>query len=504
MNKRDISIEALIDKIKSKELTLPEIQRRFIKKLWLSILLSLSIFIFPLASTKSQTPSQQKPDKLQRSSPDEIRESEELKARGVIVKFHRWPNSKEQKEIIRKLKAASLKKTKSIRSFQTWLFEWSEGGLKPSSLGEIACKTLKGLSSIKRCNPDHLLPLNLQQGQIFLEKVETYRLFDNSSPSFVLVEVTPKTEAGFIEHCTSCNKQSSISPVPLNIRTCNLLLYEQKLMKGKLSDYWAQELIGSDLLRKELKKKAPPEIENWIAVFDSQRRGHNIGVKNLISDEGLHAVLPELGGRRSVLFTVGIGSQNVQDGDDYKKGRGYKPALSLYETGYPGDYLFGFGERAPHYINNSISWKESPDIYKVFQKLSSSGVSRSIVVVSSGNDFPKRLDNMENKASKNFDAILVGSFSPRGFVSDFSQSGREVAILAPSDDWITSARKEGKYYRFGGTSGAAPLVTGSLAAFEWLSGYHPTAAEAKILLERTALCPLCTLLKSPASMGRDC
>ena len=457
----------------------------FIKKLWLSILLSLSIFIFPLASTKSQTPSQQKPDKLQRFSPDEMRESEELKARGVIVKFHRWPNSKEQKEIIRKLKAASLKKTKSIRSFQTWLFEWSEGGLKLSRLGKEACKTLKGLSSVKRCNPDHLLPLNRQHNIILSDELQIYRVFNQ--PSFILAEASQKTEAGFVEHCTLCDKQSSISPVPLNIRICNLISHEQKLMKGKLSDYWAQELIGSDLLREELKKEAPPEIENWIAVFDTRRGGHRIGVQNLISDEGLHAVLPELGGGDLSFLHVGIGSQNVQGWNDYKKGRGYKPALSLYETGYPGDYLFGFKERAPNYINNSMSWKESPDIYEAFEKLSSSGVSRSIVVISSGNDFPKRLDNMESKASKNFDAILVGSFAPGGFVSHFSQSGREVAILAPSDDWITSAREEGKYYRFGGTSGAAPLVTGSLAAFEWLSGYHPTAEEAKILLEKAAL-----------------
>ena len=32
-----------------------------------------------------------------------------------------------------------------------------------------------------------------------------------------------------------------------------------------------------------------------------------------------------------------------------------------------------------------------------------------------------------------------------------------------------------------------PWVTGSLAGFEWLSGYHPTAEEAKILLEKTAI-----------------
>ena len=30
-------------------------------------------------------------------------------------------------------------------------------------------------------------------------------------------------------------------------------------------------------------------------------------------------------------------------------------------------------------------------------------------------------------------------------------------------------------------------MTGSLAGFEWLAGYHPTAEEAKILLEQTAI-----------------
>ena len=45
----------------------------------------------------------------------------------------------------------------------------------------------------------------------------------------------------------------------------------------------------------------------------------------------------------------------------------------------------------------------------------------------------------------------------------------------------------GEPQNFGGTSGAAPLVTGSLAGFEWLSGYHPTAKESKILLENTAI-----------------
>ena len=71
----------------------------------------------------------------------------------------------------------------------------------------------------------------------------------------------------------------------------------------------------------------------------------------------------------------------------------------------------------------------------------------------------------------------------------FSQEHEEVHILAPSDSWrlITSSDENGTLRRFGGTSGAVPLVTGSLAGFEWLSGYHPTAKEVKLLLEQTAI-----------------
>ena len=74
----------------------------------------------------------------------QIKAKEELKARGVIIKFHHWPNSKQHKSIVKRLKATGLKKTKSIKSFQTVLFSWSKGGLKPSKLGKKACKKLKG------------------------------------------------------------------------------------------------------------------------------------------------------------------------------------------------------------------------------------------------------------------------------------------------------------------------------------------------------------------------
>lgn len=370
------------------------------------------------------------------------------------------------------------------------LFEWKDGGLKPSRLSERACEKLKSLSSVKRCSSEHLLPLN-QKTSLYLVTREKHYLMA-SSLSNTKSNKESGTEAGFREDCTLCRAKDPHQLKPLllkkkNIKTCNLISHKQKLIDGKLSDYWAQELIGSDLLKEELKKNPHPEIPNWIAIFDSPERQHDIKVKNLISDEGPHAVLPELGDEKIPLFD--IFTRNIEGKrtiEDYKKAKGYKSALSVFKTRFPGDYTskaYHLRKRQPHFINNSVGWLDSEDIYEVFKKLSPS----SIVVTGSGNDFPERIGNMKSKASKNFDAIIVGSFSPSGFVSDFSVSGKEVHIMAPSDNWISSADKDGKYKKFRGTSGATPLVTGSLAGFEWLSGYHPTSKQAKILLEKTSL-----------------
>ena len=65
-----------------------------------------------------------------------------------------------------------------------------------------------------------------------------------------------------------------------------------------LPTYWAQEMIGADLLREKLKKAKPVE-KHLVAVFDSPKRNHDVKVRNLISGEGKQAVLPELGNRIS-------------------------------------------------------------------------------------------------------------------------------------------------------------------------------------------------------------
>ena len=194
---------------------------------------------------------------------------------------------------------------------------------------------------------------------------------------------------------------------------------------------------------------------------------HGNLVKNLISDKGPHAVLPKL----------------------------KRKTMSLIRTVYPENYVetaIEMKTNPPSFINNSMGWGESRAIYEALQSLS----PPSVAVIAAGNEFPDKLERVQSQASKGFDAVLVGSFSPKGFVSDFSQSGGEIHILAPSDEYISSAIK-GESEQFGGTSGAAPLVTGGLSGFEWLSGYHPSPKESKRLLEKTAIPTLHSHEKPP-------
>ena len=149
----------------------------------------------------------------------------------------------------------------------------------------------------------------------------------------------------------------------------------------------------------------------------------------------------------------------------------------------------------PSFINVSLVWHGS-SFGKAFKSLS----PPSIIVTAAGNDYPDPIRPEKVQTSKE-GAIVVGSMAPDGSRSNFSNTHKEVHISAPSDYYITSASdKKGTYTKFSGTSGATPLVTGSLSGFEWLAGYHPTAEEAKLLLAKTAI-PTLSSNENPRTSG---
>ena len=267
---------------------------------------------------------------------------------------------------------------------------------------------------------------------------------------------------------------------------------------------------------------------------------HNIAVQNLIMGAGRQAVLPQTQDKNSpylqflpildedfgINFHIGYLNSIVQQ--DCAKVNN-KPLE--YEKCQRNIY--------PHYINLSMGTKREPEdfTYEKYQKWPkvekqeietdakkyfnkkpsdplteleikqflqhekdfltdeyqsiSSNFTRisyySTLVQGAGNDGNKPISSFAVQNSQSANAIIVGSLAPNGDKSDFSQEHPEVHIMAPADNSISSVNSAGEVVRFGGTSASTPLVTGALSAFNWMSNYHPTPEEAKILLQMTAI-----------------
>ena len=156
-----------------------------------------------------------------------------------------------------------------------------------------------------------------------------------------------------------------------------------------------------------------------------------------------------------------------------------------------------FSPPPPAFINNSMRWGNSQTILSVAEKFSEDG---SLFFTGAGNDFPYPIEEVKAEAARKSHIIIVGSLSPHGLRSEFSQEGEEVSILAPSDSFLNTGISLGRR-PFGGTSGATPLVTSSLAGFSWISGYHPTIDEVKTLLEKTAIPTVYSQYEKPRQNG---
>lgn len=143
------------------------------------------------------------------------------------------------------------------------------------------------------------------------------------------------------------------------------------------------------------------------------------------------------------------------------------------------------GDSLPEIINFSVfigGKEEATPLAQVAEQ--------SIVVISAGNSFPSPLEQGIKELSPQ--VIVVGSLSPDGRVSDFSpRTSDDVTTLAPSDHCILSYGFDSRCGRarlmvFGGTSGAAPLVSATLAdVVSILPGLR--ADEARQMLTKTAI-----------------
>ncbi len=245
-----------------------------------------------------------------------------------------------------------------------------------------------------------------------------------------------------------------------------------------LSPFWAQEYTGADLLREELetgqngKLFEDLEIDVWDAKPDQiYPLDHGAMVANLIRGPFPSAVLP--GKATTPYRDFGSDEQYIEYCDETPR----KPAI----------------------INHSMGWNGSQWIDGIVEEIVDEG--RAIVVTSAGNEKEPLETNQPTKhrLAKLKKLVVVGSLSYKSGPSHVSNYGETLTISAPSDQQMTTYDEEGSPVLFGATSGAAPQVSGALAAFMALTRFKLNTSDALLLLEKTAL-PI-PGLPSPSRMG---
>ena len=243
-----------------------------------------------------------------------------------------------------------------------------------------------------------------------------------------------------------------------------------------LSLLWAQEYIGADLVREEFSEPFPTELP--CLVFDLfyssyNQDNHGFVVSDLISHERNHAILP---------FSLSCEPKEYFD---------FNLGGSSFATGATSDISDLLRDFSQGIINTSVLVGDEPGRLTYFNQRIVRVMEenlRIIFVMGSGNDYdPLQVEYSRSLLSylkEEKKAIIVGSGSTFGGVSQFSQE--QVSILAPSDYYLTSTLR-GERNSFGGTSGATPLVSGTLIGFILLSGYYLNVEEAITLLQKTAI-----------------
>ena len=248
------------------------------------------------------------------------------------------------------------------------------------------------------------------------------------------------------------------------------------LVEGEEWDiFWAQNYTGADLLREEIKKLDTPfHPASIIGVWDKPIDKHNEYVSQIIAGPKSSAVIPS----SSPIIPVEI------------QRRGHY--IEAYES-----FVRNCREQnhCPIYINTSMTWGwglgvlDVLDIkgYVVMPRMASRMHSMGTTIITSAGNDSQPVAIFKRQSASEGHIIVVASLSPNGYPSLFTNYGDSVTISAPSGYAIRSYDFENNPTYFGGTSGATPLVTGTLGGFTLLSGYAPQTHEAKILLEKTSI-----------------
>ena len=268
---------------------------------------------------------------------------------------------------------------------------------------------------------------------------------------------------------------------------------------GLLTLFWPQEAVGAPEGHRHLVAMAEAGFnfdETGLAIFEESVSLDDAFLQANIAPELIAALEDDVAGHDTMLqehqdewYTeeyeeiindwqarqLGVGGRHVTAVANLMSG---KPPVGISLTGaivaevertYSEDeddmsYMILISNTHRHIdiINMSLYFTS----FEAIQALSeyAAEVGGIIQVVCAGNDFPTPLYGQGDDGTQLLNLITVGSCAPTGYFSYFSRAGKRLTISAPSDDDIQSiAAGTGELTSFGGTSGAAPLVSGALA-----------------------------------------
>lgn len=244
---------------------------------------------------------------------------------------------------------------------------------------------------------------------------------------------------------------------------------------GKLTPYWAQEYIGADLAKEDLraiKDLKPVPFAIYDGGFEKQFVNllHDIPVDR---EEDRGRKMRANHGTKVANIINGPGMISVSELVDYVQLRRVNPGAFFYQAIQEIPQL----PVAPMVISNSMGWP-GEEITKFAEQLDQKGL---IWVLAGGNNHPEPVEIYEQTPH----VIVAGSYSPRGLQTIYSQESKELDILAPSDDYLASINGSGEADLFGATSGAAPLISGTVANIKALLP-SLNREQVDLLLKRTA------------------
>lgn len=247
--------------------------------------------------------------------------------------------------------------------------------------------------------------------------------------------------------------------------TCEVVKDAPEIQYGtgqKLSDFWAYEVSGIDLVEEERAASIHLLRPTPTYVCDSTFEDHYIKVRAVV--DGMLNILP----------SVGVCHRD-----------GGKDVLEFSNT------------LANQEVNSSIV-NLSLGLESSFPNL-----QRSILVIASGNDWNEGEPELSiyNELFMSRDkSIFVGAMGPDGFATTYSQEGEKISILAAVGEQELTSCHVKPCISLSGTSFAAPQVT---YIFKAIRELLPSISKTQLIkiLEKSAIQTFHSIYESPKMNG---